>query len=231
MNDYFSRNRLLILLVFLVIALPYAILAGTTGRIIGTVLDKDSNAPLPFANIVVEGLEIGVMADETGQFRINGVPGGEVTLIVTMMGYQNLRLEGLMVTPDLTASVTLELVTQAQEVVKEVVVTASRPLLQKDLTATMEVVTAEDINRQAATSIGEVLVNLPGMVSSGGLHLRGGRGTEILYLLDGLSVQNPIVGDVATRINPNSLAELIVITSGNNAEYGEDFIRCHQYCT
>jgi hypothetical protein len=60
--------------------------AGTTGGVMGTV-SAFSGAPVAGANVQVLGTNIGTLTNVSGQFLINGVPGGTQTLRVSMIGY------------------------------------------------------------------------------------------------------------------------------------------------
>ncbi|MFC1569329.1 substrate-binding domain-containing protein [bacterium] len=51
--------------------------SGNTGKIAGTVTDKETGEPLPGANVVIEGTSLGAAADIEGQFSILHVPPQE----------------------------------------------------------------------------------------------------------------------------------------------------------
>ncbi len=52
----------------------------------GKVLDYETKAPLPFANIRVNGKNIGTAANKEGEYRLNISPG-DYTLIISYIGY------------------------------------------------------------------------------------------------------------------------------------------------
>jgi TonB-linked SusC/RagA family outer membrane protein len=59
------------------------------GVISGTVVTQASQAPLPGAQVIVEGQQgKGAMADADGHFQITGVTGTQVTLQARMIGYR-----------------------------------------------------------------------------------------------------------------------------------------------
>jgi len=52
----------------------------------GTVKDN-SGKPLPFASVFIEGLKLGVLTDDNGQFTIEKIPLGKYNVIVSFIGY------------------------------------------------------------------------------------------------------------------------------------------------
>jgi len=58
------------------------------GTVRGTVTDASTGAPLPGANVVVEGLNMGSATQSNGEYRIEGIPTGEQTVQVSFVGYQ-----------------------------------------------------------------------------------------------------------------------------------------------
>ncbi|HNW58600.1 MAG TPA: carboxypeptidase-like regulatory domain-containing protein [bacterium] len=70
----------------LLLLLPGLLQAGT-GMIKGKVFDRDTKEGLPSANIMIRGTRIGTTADLNGNFSIPNAPSGELTLVVTYIGY------------------------------------------------------------------------------------------------------------------------------------------------
>ncbi|MGB3144127.1 MAG: carboxypeptidase-like regulatory domain-containing protein, partial [Maribacter sp.] len=46
-------------------------------------------APLPYANVLIEGMSLGVLTDENGMFYLNNVPFGKHTILVSFIGYKS----------------------------------------------------------------------------------------------------------------------------------------------
>ncbi|WP_111669403.1 carboxypeptidase-like regulatory domain-containing protein [Algoriphagus litoralis] len=55
--------------------------------ITGTVVDKDSGLPLPFANVFVNNTTIGAATDSEGRFRISGEFSSNIELVASFVGY------------------------------------------------------------------------------------------------------------------------------------------------
>src|SRR4030042_2624250 len=88
-----------------IILFAFRLHAGTTGKIAGTVTDKETGTPLPAANIMVSGMTLGSAADLNGNFSILNVPPGSCTLKVSMMGYATVTVTDVRVHIDQTTRV------------------------------------------------------------------------------------------------------------------------------
>lgn len=90
---------------------------------------------------------------------------------------------------------------------------------------------SSQIERQPVRNFTEVVAQQSGVVSSSGgtswttdgLHIRGGRGDEVAYMVDGMSAQDRLTGrsDATVRLNMDAVEEVSVTTGGFNPEYGE----------
>jgi len=197
--------------------------AGNTGKIVGTVVDKDNGEPLVAANIIIEGTMLGAASDNSGRYFIHNIPPGTYTLRAMMMGYKSLEVKNVKVFTDLTTEINFKL--EISVIEGEVVtLVAERPLVEKDVTAKMAVVSGVDISeKMPVTSVQDVLTLQAGFVEdeNGALHLRGGRSEEVAYYVDGMLVQDPLQGGFGSNIDVNMIQELSVLTGGFNAEYGD----------
>ncbi|MBC8042278.1 MAG: TonB-dependent receptor, partial [Rhizobacter sp.] len=101
-----------------------------------------------------------------------------------------------------------------------VVVTAERPIVIKDQTSSVAVVTADEIRALPVENFDQVVQIQAGVV---GGRFRGGRANEVAYLVDGISVQDVFDGSKggANTVEPAQIQELQVITGAFNAEYGQ----------
>ncbi len=80
----FFRHWVAIL--FLNLLVPAALLAQ--GTITGTVIDATTGDPLPAANVVIEGTNLGASTNADGQYTIQNVPAGNYTLTASFIGYK-----------------------------------------------------------------------------------------------------------------------------------------------
>ncbi len=192
-------------------------IAGTTGKIAGKVIDAKSREPLIGVNIVVLGTSMGAASDINGDYFIINLPPGTYQIKATEIGYSPVIVRNINVSVDQTTRVDLELGEQAVQV-KGVEVTASRPIVQKDLTSTQSNISGHDISMLPVEDVQSV-INLQAGVVDG--HFRGGRIGEVKYLIDGVSVNDVYSGESTMEADVSSVQELQVITGTFNAEYGE----------
>lgn len=192
-------------------------LAGTTGKISGRVTDAQTREAIPGASVVIDGTHLGAAANIDGYYFINNVPPGTYSLVVSLIGYQKTVVRGVVVKIDLTTAIDVKLNSTTVDVA-EVVITAERPLVQKDLTSSSVTVSAEDIKLMPVENLGQV-INLQAGVVGG--HFRGGRGNEVAYLIDGVSVTDPFNGALGLQVENSSIREMEVISGTFNAEYGQ----------
>lgn len=66
----------------------------------GIVLDARTLAPIPGAQVTIEGTGLGMVTTNAGRFRIQNVTGQEVTLHVVMLGYRSVTQVARVGDPD-----------------------------------------------------------------------------------------------------------------------------------
>jgi len=196
--------------------------AGTTGKIVGDVKDATTGEALVGASVLIEGTTMGAAADIDGHFLILNVPPGRYTLTASAVGYAKKAMTGVTVSIDLTTTLAITLESQVVEQ-KEVVVTAERPVVQKDLTSAEARVDGTQISRLAVREVNDVLSLQAGVNVDkfGGIHIRGGRTNEVGYWVDGISVSDVYDGSQAVQVDNGAIQELQVISGTFNAEYGQ----------
>ncbi|UCE20268.1 MAG: TonB-dependent receptor [Gemmatimonadota bacterium] len=201
---------------FLVFALmPGVVFGGVTGKIAGVVKDKDSGDPLPGANIVVEGTTMGAATNLNGEYFILNVPPGTYVLKASMVGYNSMSWTNVAVSVDLTTTVNFELNPTIIEF-EAVTVTAERPMIQKDITSSTEIIPAVAIERTPTDQVEDLVSYQAGVVDG---HFRGGRTGEAVYMLDGSPLMDPYTGNFDSNVPELGVEETVVMTGGYGAEY------------
>ena len=84
----FSKPLFLLLFVLVVSTIQ----AQQSGRISGTVLDKDTGDPLPGANVFLEGTSLGAATTDDGTYMIRQVVPGNYNFIIRYIGYQEQKI-------------------------------------------------------------------------------------------------------------------------------------------
>ncbi len=193
------------------------IYAGTTGKIAGKIIDKSTGEALIGANILIIGSTIGASSDIDGNYFILNIPPGEYQVKASMIGYSSFTIQKVRVSVDQTTKIDFELSPESIELA-DVLVTAEKPLVRKDLTSTEANINGDDISMLPLEDVSAV-VNLQAGVVDG--HFRGGRGNEVKYLIDGVPVNDVYSGQSSLSAEVNSIEEIQVLTGTFNAEYGE----------
>lgn len=213
-------NRKVTAVLFGLLLLPGLLLAGTTGKIKGRVVDSETKEPLPGANVVVEGTTLGASSDLNGQFVLLNVPVGGYTLKCTFIGYRTVAVTNVRVSVDLTTEVNFNMPSEAVEV-GEVSIVAERPLVNKNATNEVHIKTAEEIQNLPVRGYVAVAGLQAGVVQQGGtLFIRGGRSEEVTFYVDGVYQNNPFNSARSGDLSSNAIEEVQVQNGGFNAEYG-----------
>ena len=189
----------------------------TTGKIIGTIKDTETNDVLIGANVILQGTYYGAATDIEGYYFIVNVKPGVYTLVFDMIGYKQVKMENVRVSVNRTSTINIEMeptVIQGETVIVEVDAVATR----KDQTSTIKNISSDQIEKLPVENIGAIIGMQAGVVEG---HFRGGRTNEVTYLIDGIQVDEVFGGgNSAVEIEPEVIQDLEVITGTFNAEYG-----------
>jgi hypothetical protein len=196
--------------------------AGDYGRIKGRVVDAQTLQPVVGAAIEVEGTDFGATSDENGEYLVPAVPGGVQSLLASAVGFEPARVTSVLVIVDQTIAQNFKLKSTVIRITTPVEAKATRAITPTQ-TSTARAMTTAEFGKMPITSLAEIVSLQAGVVNepSRGMHLRGGRPDEIAYYVDGVATNDPIYGYQAARVNPEATAEVIVISGGFDAEYGE----------
>ncbi|MBU1936040.1 TonB-dependent receptor, partial [bacterium] len=216
-----SRRAIyLVLPIFLFILIAPA-MGAVTGKIAGVVKDRATGEPLPGVNILIVGTNQGASTDIDGEYYILNIRPGTYDLRASAIGYKAVTFTGVVVVQDLTTEQSFRM-EESVLMGEEVTVTAERDVVRKDITSSTHIVSREEIEALPVTTYQQALAATAGAVGTGtNIHIRGGRRDEILYLVDGLQVKDPQFQRRSLDVGSGSIAEMIVLTAGFNAEYGD----------
>jgi hypothetical protein len=212
-------NLLFALLIFSVCG--SLLFAGTTGKIAGKVTDASTGEALAGANIIIEGTTLGAATDIDGYYAILNIPPGNYRLRIQYVGYRTIVVENVQVNVDFTTARDFQLTSTAVEL-SELVITAERPLVIKDMTSSLSSITAEQIENLPVNSVQDVLRLSAGVIEDAGrLTIRGGRTSEVAYWVNGISTTDVYNGSSGLNVENAAVQELQVISGTFNAEYGQ----------
>jgi outer membrane receptor for ferrienterochelin and colicin len=209
-----NRYRLLMLILFN----GSIAIGGTTGKLTGVAKDLQTAEPIIGVNIVVQGTSMGAATNLDGYYVMLNIPPGKYTLVASAVGYNRKTVSNVSVSGDLTTTIDFELQSSVVELKEEVIVTAQRPLVQKDLTAKTAIVSGDQISALPVTEVGAVLSLQAGFVAGS---LRGGRSGEVAYWIDGVPITDSYNGQQVVELNKSIVQELQLVSGAFNAEYGQ----------
>lgn len=190
---------------------------GITGILEGRILDKASHEPLIGVNVVVVGTSYGGVTDKDGYYQVNNVRAGVYDVRFSIIGYKTLMMRKVTILPDLRTRLDIQLEASAVEF-EAVEVKAERPLIQRDQAATAFSIGELKLEKLPLTKFQEVLMLQPGTTLEG--NVRGGKTNEVIFLIDGLPVQDVIGGGLGANLPRSSISGLTIHTGGFEAEYG-----------
>jgi len=191
-------------------------LAQTTGKISGTVTAAATGEPLVGLNITIEKTSMGTVTDINGEYSIINVPLGTYRLRASMVGYEPMVIQDLVVSVNRTTIADFKLKEGVIEE-KEVVVTVERIQQKRDQTSSIHNVTSDEMKVLPIENLDQVVNLQAGVVRD---HFRGGRDKEVAYLVNGVRVQEAYDLNRSITVENEAIEEVEVITGTFNAEYG-----------
>lgn len=197
--------------------------AGETGKLSGAVRDSTTGEPLVGANIVLLGTTLGAATDVNGSYFVNNIPPGAYRVRVSMVGYGSIIYENVRINVDMTTELNALLPSEVITLDKEIIVTARRPVVQKDQTSTRTVVQGSTIVNELRFQAVEQVLELQAGVTvgtDGSLHVRGGRTGGTVYQVDGVPLLNPFTRSTAGEVEVQNVQELQAHLGTFDAEYG-----------
>lgn len=206
-----------LLVAALLVAAASLLFAGTTGILEGTVVDRDSKEPLVGVSVSIAGTGLGAATDAEGNFQVSNVEAGTYDVRITNIGYQPVVYKGVTIRPDLRTRIRIEMVQSAVEM-EAVEITAERPLIQKDVTSTNFSVGGKQMERLPVKNVQDLLALFPSVTAEG--NVRGGKSSEVVYLVDGLPMQDAVGGGIGGSLPKSAITEFSVQSGGFEAEYG-----------
>ena len=202
--------------------------AAIIGKISGVITDEATSAPLANATLTIVGTSSTATTNDGGYYVMTNIPPGGYDVKAELTGYASETVVGAKVFAGLTT--TLNFALDAAEVItlKEIEVTATKPLIKRDVTQSTRIIEADEIAAMPRDTVNGILETQAGVAvdnATGSIHIRGGRSMEIKYLLDGIPINDPIGRGLGVQVNANSIEQMEVITGGFNAETRRRAIR------
>jgi hypothetical protein len=201
-----------------------ALLAQTTGRIQGQIVDAQG-AVVPGATVTVTSPALqGALtqvSDADGRFRFPSVPPGRYIIKAELSSFKPFEL-----TTDvpLDQTVTVPITLQLASVTESVTVTGTSPVIDSTSTVTGIVADTEILTRlPVRRDIYAASRLAAGVVDDGvGPVVYGSSGAENQYIIDGLNTTGVELGNKGKNVNMDFIDAVETKTGGLPAEYGRN---------
>ena len=221
--------------------IPFVLFALLTfaqieGTIVGEVRDANTDEPLAFVKVFIEGMQLGASTELDGTYRLE-VPTGTYTIKVTYQGYNDLKKFNIAVnsgSPQVLNFRMSSMTTELEEV--QIVYDKNAMVKTTDMVTPLSVqkLTAEEIksNPGGNFDVSKVVQTLPGVGGSAGgaqrndITIRGGAPNENVYYLDGIEI--PVLNHFQTQgssggaqgiLNVSFIEDLKLTSSAFDARY------------
>jgi Carboxypeptidase regulatory-like domain/TonB dependent receptor len=222
-----TTSRRLLPLVSLFLLQTGVASAQTTGTILGVVTDAQTGTPIAGALVVatspfLQGPQTG-LTDRNGAFRITLLPPGEYRIAAQLDGYLPAERSDLTLRLDMTLRANLVLVPEVVRMEEQVVKSSqSRPVVDVGSAETGAIIAREFLDDiPVGRGFQDVAVVAPtARRDTYGVAFAGASSPENGYLLDGMSVNNPISGTLGLELRSNFVQEIEVKTGNFMPEYG-----------
>ena len=217
-----------------VLASTTALGQASTSVLTGNVLDASTKAPV--ADVVVtatspslQGEQV-VVTDSTGLYRVPQLPPGVYTLRFEKESYRPFSRASIDVAADRTLRLNVELLPETAGT-ETVVVIGTPPTIDVGSSATGTTINQDFIRNLAVArpgGIGGANRSFDSLATTApqanadyyGVGINGASSPENIYLIDGISVNNPGFGTLGTPLTAEFMDEVNVVTGGYMPEYG-----------
>ena len=207
-----------------------------TQTIRGTVIDKQTQSPLPGAVISIINTNpiVATSTDENGKFRLDKIPLGRIQLKISLLSYKE-KSQTVVLSSGKETVLTIELEESAVQG-QEVIITAEIDKTKtnnKMATVSSRIFSTEEANRYAGSrgDPARMAANFAGVSgandSRNDIIIRGNSPLGVLWRLNGLDIPNPnhfgsmgSSGGPISILNNNTLDNSDFMTGAFPADYG-----------
>lgn len=231
-----KRHKIILLILMCLLHSAYG--QGLTQIVRGRVIDSDTQAPLPYANVIVRTTDppIGATSDINGIFRIDKVPIGRHDLQVSYIGYEMRIIPELMVSSGKEIVLEVELkedILKMEAVVVDAYTNKDKPLNSMS-TLSARTFSVEEARRYAGgfDDPARLASAFAGITSSNlrdnAIVVRGNSPKGLLWRLEGVEIPNPNHFANLSTFGGGGISALSALVLGNSdfftgafpAEYG-----------
>ncbi len=197
------------------------------GKLSGKVIDGTTKEPLIGANVVIANSNLGAATNVNGEYFILNVPPGTYTVRISYVGYSSKQITDVRVVGGITFELNVELSTGIELNVVEI---TGKKFFEEKSTNTTKVFDASEIDKLPVKGVEQLASLQSGVVmadGSGGvagnatINVRGGRGSEVLYIVDGIAQNDVYTGSNYSQVSDAAIEQISFEIGGYEAKYGQ----------
>jgi len=193
----------------------------------GKIHDRETGESIPGVAVMVDGTQRGAAANVEGFFSISGLEPGNITLVFSALGYQQLRRD-LTLQSSEDQHLKIHLIPEAIQVMQvDIVVEREQERTYTPKVAQYSLPTKElaKLPQLAEPDLFRSLQALPGVLAtsdySSELNIWGGSSDQNLILLNGIEVYKPThLGGLFSVFNMDAVKDVKLYKGGFPAKYG-----------
>lgn len=180
-----------------------------TGGLIGEVVGGTSGLPLGDVQVTVEGTGLGVLTNGQGRFLLLNVPVGQHTIVTTLIGFGQERLDVTVTAGQQTNVGTIRMFARAVALEGMVVTGTATASQKREVGNSISLITSEQIEAAGIVSIDDILRGTALGLSVQGSSGIAGAGSQILVRgLNSFNGQNrPLIYVDGVRLNDRGAYE------------------------
>jgi outer membrane receptor for ferrienterochelin and colicin len=208
-------------------------LLSQNGTVRGMIYDDTSGETILFGNVQVEETGIGTTSDLDGAYSIELEPGS-YTLIFSYLGFSDLKVSGVVVTPGEITGLDIRL-QEESEMIDEVVITARQvrnteaalSTIRKKSTNVLDGISAASFKRIGDSNAASAVKRVPGVSIEGGkyVYVRGLGDRYTKSILNGIDIPglDPDRNTLQMDIFPTNVIDNIIVLKTFTADLPADF--------
>ncbi|HKG94449.1 MAG TPA: TonB-dependent receptor [Gemmatimonadaceae bacterium] len=222
--------------------------AAQTGKVTGVVTDASTGQPVEGVQVSLTGTGRGALTGANGRYFILTVPPGIYTVTARRIGFQSAARADVQVQIDVTREVNFALNSSASQLTTVRIEAEQTPLILPGQTGSRTSITADEIDALPTTSIAGVLSLQLGFLNvptenpdvtsfvderrgTNLVRIRGGRAAETQTLIDGIPINNFVLGGPGFDITNEAVSEVSYERGGFEAQYGNAMSGIINYAT
>ncbi|MCH2234193.1 MAG: TonB-dependent receptor [Crocinitomicaceae bacterium] len=229
--------KLNLILIFVLLVSLTGLSQEITQTVRGSVIDKQSQFPIPGAKIIVANTDpvLGAMSDFDGNFEIKNVPVGRITLQISFVGYEPLTLSNLELKSgkELIVNAGMEESIAVLEKVEVVYKEDKGETINKMSTVSARTISVEEAGKFAGSlsdpaRMAQNYAGVSGVSDDrNDIIIRGNSPLGVLWRMEGIDIPSPnhfatlgTTGGPVSMLNINNLSNSDFYTSAWTADYG-----------